>query len=358
MRTPTKRGTSSSRSRAHSHPRHKSPPPRVVLTPEQYHELMDRLSTAEREARSAARRNERTLSSTTTRQLFDSPAPTKRGRATAFWRRANDTDYADAYPLSPQQRSADEDLDSVLVALKRRDPTLLQMSEETFTKSVRAEYDFFSSISPEHARQLAPRVRDALLLYTRDPALTASFSVETNPAVLCREWSKILQREEHRYEALVQVEREAAAGAFSPKPPAFVKNARKEVRKHSQSAREKTGKPPTAALDMTTEAESSDEEPPRRTKSKHKYDSDSEEDAPLPEIKLTPSNLEHVAMLKKAGCEVSRVGDRAIDWVATTFGTDPADLSFLLKGLPRELHSVTHVHASTNAGLNSHTNHS
>ena len=212
---------------------------------------------------------------------------------------------------------------------------MLHLTEKMFKKSVKAEYTFFESISAANASRFAPQLRDALILFygQKDPAMAVSMSIETNPATLTKEWVKVLHDQEHNYEALVAVERDIVAGLVGTQPTSFVAAAKEEVRNQSRLASRSTrpmrGK---TTFDLTESEEPQDEPSTQKTKSKPKYGSDSEEDVPLPDIDLTESNLENVAMLKKCGGEVSRVGNRAIDWVATTFGADPSDLSWVLKG--------------------------
>ena len=250
---------------------------------------------------------------------------------------------------------ADDDLDSVLLALMKRDPAFEQMDEQTFKNAIDHEAAQFMSLGVGGCAQYADQVKRALIFAAPTKQMQDMVVATTDSFALRDMWLQVLEDYAPRFTELVAKYRPTRVTT-----PSFVESVKAAVKRKANplGAESASVSPPIGRqrLGYVTPSPSHDQ----KSKAQRKLwtsgaaatpvgistptktptpdgaippQGKTPEVAPLPPLPLNQHDLDHVDALRRAGTELSKISERTQDWIAGVFQTDPAHLHRCFKGL-------------------------
>ena len=313
------------------------------------------------------------------RRLFAHPNPPAKRAREVFDLRADSSDYEDLFPLRPTQTACPVQLDSVLLGVLKHDTELMDMDEALFKESMKAESEFFASLSDQECKKFAPQFRDALVIAAPDREALSAISIETDEINLRDAWVGTVKAHTDNYgrlfaghgpppkpaesmkvtfldsvRASIRKKRSRASGGTRPPKSrngadAFLKSLLASVQKTSTSASEvrspvdvrpaATKQQFATPVKPTAKPISSLSRPDKAKKlavaakaMAALIDPTSETTATLPPFNFDAGSMAHINALRKHNGDVAKAPPHTVDWVAASFGAEPSDIHALLKG--------------------------
>jgi hypothetical protein len=247
-----------------------------------------------------------------------------------------------------------------------------------------AEGEFYAGLSGDRCKDFAAQFRDALVTAAPNSAALAEISMETDPVTLRDAWVGTIKEHTSNYAGLF-----ATAQPTAPKTPkpSFLDSVRsaiaeKRTRSNDSPAMPPTSSPPTSFLDSVRGAVQSRNtinltgQPSFTTPpvTPTKFNTPAAPMAsPTPAVAIpavaavTPATAAtsakpytpfvfdttgaaHVELLRKSNGDPAKGGLNTIDWVASAFGAEPADIHALLKGTSAMSIACLNNHLRTRVG--------